>query len=112
AAGMVGDVRHHGPTVHRRAGQDPLDPAGPGSASRDNAPGKTLPESGVPENHGERTDDMVFLVAALFLLGVLSGTAAHIPVSLTLLSAAVICVWLGVFAVRERRTARRRDRRP
>ncbi|EME99946.1 hypothetical protein J7W19_01085 [Streptomyces mobaraensis NBRC 13819 = DSM 40847] len=52
---------------------------------------------------------MFFLVLALFLLGVLTGTAAHVPLSVTLVSAAAILVWLAAFAVRERR-AHRRDR--
>lgn len=46
---------------------------------------------------------MIFLVAAFLLLGVLVGPAAHLPTSATLAAAAVIGVWLLVFAVRERR---------
>ncbi len=46
---------------------------------------------------------MVFLVAALFLLGIVSGAAAHIPPALTAVIAAVICGWLLVFTLRERR---------
>ncbi|WP_171169203.1 hypothetical protein [Streptomyces sp. I05A-00742] len=54
---------------------------------------------------------MFFLVLALFLLGVLTGTAAHVPLPVTLVSAAAILAWLGVFAVREReRRAHRRNR--
>ncbi|MFI7099847.1 hypothetical protein ACIBK8_10860 [Streptomyces sp. NPDC050161] len=46
---------------------------------------------------------MLFLVAALLLMGVLLGTAAHLPVPLTLIAAAVITGWLLVFYLRERR---------
>ncbi|MFC9925261.1 hypothetical protein [Streptomyces sp. NPDC127190] len=51
---------------------------------------------------------MLFLVAALMLLGVVLGTVAHAPLTVTGVLAAVIAVWLGVFALRERH-ARRRD---
>ncbi|MFF1731079.1 hypothetical protein [Streptomyces sp. NPDC058247] len=50
---------------------------------------------------------MLFLVAALLLLGVALGSVAHAPLPVTLVAAAVFGVWLVVFAVRER-TARRR----
>ena len=50
---------------------------------------------------------MLFLVAALLLLGVAMGTVAHAPLSVTLIAATVIATWLAIFAVRER-TARRR----
>ncbi|MET8974144.1 hypothetical protein ABZX85_00855 [Streptomyces sp. NPDC004539] len=50
---------------------------------------------------------MLFLVAALLLLGVAMGTVAHAPLDVTLTGAVVIGVWLAVFAVRER-VARRR----
>ncbi|MEV5509676.1 hypothetical protein [Streptomyces orinoci] len=50
---------------------------------------------------------MFFLVLALFLLGVFSGTAAHLPASLTLLCAAGVGLWLLLFAVRERHTRQR-----
>ncbi|MFJ3991542.1 hypothetical protein ACIPWY_23185 [Streptomyces sp. NPDC090032] len=50
---------------------------------------------------------MLFLVAALLLLGVALGSVAHAPLPVTLVAAAVIGVWLVAFAVRER-TARRR----
>ncbi|GHF55300.1 hypothetical protein GCM10010218_40960 [Streptomyces mashuensis] len=53
---------------------------------------------------------MLFLTGALFLLGLLSGTAAHVPVPVTLVSAAVICAWILLFAARERRRTRRRHR--
>ncbi|MEU3031483.1 hypothetical protein ACPCBC_04985 [Streptomyces incarnatus] len=51
---------------------------------------------------------MLFLVAALMLLGVVLGTVAHAPLPVTGVLAAVIAVWLGVFAVRERIGRRRR----
>ncbi|MEU1019790.1 hypothetical protein ABZ383_26660 [Streptomyces sp. NPDC005900] len=47
---------------------------------------------------------MLFLVAALLLLGVAMGSVAHTPLPVTLVAAAVIGVWLVVFALRERRT--------
>lgn len=50
---------------------------------------------------------MLFLVAALLLLGVVLGTVAHAPFDFTVVAAAVIAVWLVVFAVRERRGRRR-----
>ncbi|GAA2718307.1 MULTISPECIES: hypothetical protein [Streptomyces] len=50
---------------------------------------------------------MLFLVVALFLLGLLCGTAAHVPLPVTLASAAVICAWIALFALRERRRAHR-----
>jgi Flp pilus assembly protein TadB len=50
---------------------------------------------------------MLILVAALLLLGVVMGTVAHAPLSFTLVAAAVIGVWLAVFAVRERHARRR-----
>lgn len=46
---------------------------------------------------------MLFIVAAFLLLGLLVGTAAHIPLPATLAAAAVICGWLLIFAVRERK---------
>ncbi|WP_199931424.1 hypothetical protein [Streptomyces sp. CB02923] len=46
---------------------------------------------------------MLFLVAALLLLGVLVGTAAHLPVPVTIAAAVAISCWLLVFAIRERR---------
>ncbi|MEU1052720.1 hypothetical protein [Streptomyces sp. NPDC005876] len=51
---------------------------------------------------------MLFLVAALLLLGLVLGTVAHAPPGFTLAAAAVIAVWLAVFALRERH-GRRRD---
>jgi hypothetical protein len=50
---------------------------------------------------------MLFLVAALLLLGVVLGPVAHAPLPVTLVAAAVIGVWLAVFAVRERHGRRR-----
>ncbi|MEV5976984.1 MULTISPECIES: hypothetical protein [Streptomyces] len=50
---------------------------------------------------------MLFLVAALLLLGVAMGTVAHAPLPVTAVAAAVIGVWLVVFAVRERRAHQR-----
>ncbi|MEU9414616.1 hypothetical protein [Streptomyces sp. NPDC051000] len=52
---------------------------------------------------------MLFLVAALMLLGVLLGTAAHVPAPVTLVGAAVVAAWLLVFAVRERTTRHHRS---
>ena len=51
---------------------------------------------------------MLFLVAALLLLGVVLGTVAHAPLAFTVVAAAVIAVWLGIFALRERHAAPRR----
>ncbi|MGA4839472.1 hypothetical protein [Streptomyces sp. G45] len=45
---------------------------------------------------------MLFLVAALLLLGIAMGTVAHVPPTVSLVAALVIGVWLLVFAVRER----------
>ncbi|BCL27541.1 hypothetical protein ACFFS2_32025 [Streptomyces aurantiacus] len=50
---------------------------------------------------------MLFLVAALLLLGVVLGTVAHAPLSFTVVAAVVIGVWLAVFAIRERHGRRR-----
>ncbi|GAA2525098.1 MULTISPECIES: hypothetical protein [Streptomyces] len=49
---------------------------------------------------------MLFIVAALLLLGVVLGTVAHAPLGFSLAAAAVIAVWLGVFALRERNRRR------
>ncbi|MEU6404508.1 hypothetical protein [Streptomyces sp. NPDC046985] len=51
---------------------------------------------------------MLFLVAALMLLGVTLGAVAHAPLGFSVVAAVVIAAWLGVFALRERH-ARRRD---
>ncbi|MFE1753096.1 hypothetical protein [Streptomyces anandii] len=50
---------------------------------------------------------MLFLVAALMLLGVVLGTVAHAPLDLTVVAAVAIAAWLGVFALRERHARRR-----
>jgi membrane protein implicated in regulation of membrane protease activity len=50
---------------------------------------------------------VLFLVVALIVLAVLVGTAAYVPLPVTLVAGAAIAVWLAVFTVRERR---RRDR--
>ncbi|MFJ3661443.1 hypothetical protein ACIPPM_13400 [Streptomyces sp. NPDC090119] len=50
---------------------------------------------------------MLFLVAALMLLGVALGTVAHVPLPVSAVVAAFIGVWLVVFAVRERHGRRR-----
>lgn len=50
---------------------------------------------------------MLFLVAALLVLGAVLGTVAHAPLGFTLVAAAVIAVWLTVFAIRERHGRRR-----
>ncbi|NGO42493.1 hypothetical protein [Streptomyces ureilyticus] len=52
---------------------------------------------------------MLFLVAALLLLGVVLGTVAHAPLPVTLVAAAVIGAWLAVFAARERHSRRREN---
>ncbi|TQK96388.1 hypothetical protein FB563_1331 [Streptomyces puniciscabiei] len=54
------------------------------------------------------SDPMLFLVAALMLLGVVLGTVAHAPLTITAAVAAGIAVWLAVFAIRERLGRRRR----
>ncbi|MFE7114034.1 hypothetical protein ACFU99_01225 [Streptomyces sp. NPDC057654] len=46
--------------------------------------------------------DMIFLVAAFLLLGVLVGAAAHTPLHFLIPAAAAIALWLLVFTVRER----------
>ncbi|WP_406506559.1 hypothetical protein [Streptomyces sp. NBC_00212] len=50
---------------------------------------------------------MLFLVAALLLLGVVLGSAAHLPLPVTLAVAGAIGVWLIVFAARERLSHRK-----
>ncbi|MFJ4775997.1 hypothetical protein [Streptomyces sp. NPDC088762] len=47
---------------------------------------------------------MLFLVAALMLLGMVLGTVAHVPVSVSLAATAAIACWLVVFALREYRS--------
>ncbi|WP_199566918.1 hypothetical protein [Streptomyces triticagri] len=53
---------------------------------------------------------MIILVAAILLFGVVVGAAAQLPVPAALLAGAVLATWLLVFAVRERRPARRAGR--
>ncbi|MEU5899346.1 MULTISPECIES: hypothetical protein [Streptomyces] len=55
----------------------------------------------------ERGISVLFIVAALMLLGVAMGSVAHAPLPVSLVAAAVIGVWLAVFAVRERRARHR-----
>ncbi|KOG34708.1 hypothetical protein [Streptomyces resistomycificus] len=50
---------------------------------------------------------MLFLVAALLLLGVVLGAVAHAPLGFTAVTAVVIAAWLGIFAIRERHGRRR-----
>ncbi|MGW0706807.1 hypothetical protein ACWD4G_12740 [Streptomyces sp. NPDC002643] len=45
---------------------------------------------------------MLFLVAALLLLGVVMGTVAHVPLDVSLAAATAIGAWLAIFAYRER----------
>ncbi|MFB6812232.1 MULTISPECIES: hypothetical protein [unclassified Streptomyces] len=45
---------------------------------------------------------MLFLIAALMLMGIALGTVAHVPVSVSIAATAAIACWLLVFAVRER----------
>ncbi len=45
---------------------------------------------------------MLFLVAAFVLLGVVVGAAAHLPLPVTLVAAAVIGCWLLFYALRRR----------
>ena len=44
---------------------------------------------------------MLFLVAALLLMGVVLGAVAHAPLTFSVAVGAVIAVWLGIFALRE-----------
>jgi membrane protein implicated in regulation of membrane protease activity len=46
---------------------------------------------------------MLFLVVALLLLAFVVGSAAYLPLPVTLVASVVIAAWLAVFAVRERR---------
>ncbi|QKV92980.1 hypothetical protein HUT19_15455 [Streptomyces sp. NA02950] len=45
---------------------------------------------------------MLFIVAALALMGILLGAAAHTPLPLFLAASAAIAAWLTVFFIRER----------
>ncbi|MFH8806549.1 hypothetical protein ACH4GZ_04700 [Streptomyces hygroscopicus] len=49
-----------------------------------------------------REAQMLFIVAALALMGVLLGAAAHTPLPLFLAAAGVIGAWLLIFFIRER----------
>ncbi|MFD5067529.1 hypothetical protein ACFWNC_06200 [Streptomyces sp. NPDC058369] len=57
-----------------------------------------------PSEKSVRTErpNMIVLVAALLLLGIVLGAVAQIPLPLTLVLGALIGCWLLVFAVRER----------
>jgi hypothetical protein len=45
---------------------------------------------------------MIFIAAAILLLGVLVGAAAHTPLPLLIPAAGAIALWLLVFTIRER----------
>lgn len=51
---------------------------------------------------------MLFLVAALLLLGVVLGTVAHVPLHVSLVAATVIATWPADFAYGERHARRTR----
>ncbi|MEE4418144.1 hypothetical protein [Streptomyces bugieae] len=56
--------------------------------------------------HRERhRHTMLFLVLAVFLFGVLLGTAGHVPAAVTVVAGIAITAWLAVFFVRERHKA-------
>lgn len=46
---------------------------------------------------------MLFLVAALLLLGVVVGAAAHLPLPVTLVAAVAIGCWLLFYGLRKHR---------
>ncbi|WP_199827594.1 hypothetical protein [Streptomyces specialis] len=46
---------------------------------------------------------MIALIAAFALLGLFTGTAAHVPPAVSLVAGGVIACWLAVLAYRERR---------
>ncbi|MFF7643845.1 hypothetical protein [Streptomyces canus] len=50
---------------------------------------------------------MIFLVAALLLLGILLGSVAHLPVPVSLVAGAVIGAWLLAFTARRRHVRHR-----
>ncbi|MFF4175195.1 hypothetical protein [Streptomyces sp. NPDC001750] len=54
--------------------------------------------------------NMIALVAALLLLGLVLGAVVQIPLPLSFALATVIGCWLLVFAVRERASGQRRSR--
>lgn len=45
---------------------------------------------------------MLFLVVAFLVLAVLVGSAAYLPLPVTVVAGVAIALWLVVFAVRER----------
>ncbi|MFD8383923.1 hypothetical protein ACFV2X_36340 [Streptomyces sp. NPDC059679] len=45
---------------------------------------------------------MLFIVAALALVGILLGAAAHTPLPIFLVASAAIATWLLIFFIRER----------
>ncbi|MEV6393219.1 hypothetical protein AB0M39_00255 [Streptomyces sp. NPDC051907] len=47
---------------------------------------------------------MIALVAVLLLLGIMLGAVTQLPLPVSVVAAALIGVWLLVFAVRERRS--------
>ncbi|MFJ2172924.1 hypothetical protein ACIOHE_08465 [Streptomyces sp. NPDC087851] len=51
---------------------------------------------------------MIFLVAALLLMGVVLGAVAHVPPQVALVAATVTGGWLLLFAAREFRARGRR----
>ncbi|MET9605876.1 hypothetical protein ABZZ17_12525 [Streptomyces sp. NPDC006512] len=53
---------------------------------------------------------MLFLVAALLVLGVVLGAVAHVPVPVSVVAGTAIAVWLALFAARERLSGRRAGR--
>ncbi|MER5885493.1 hypothetical protein ABT160_16815 [Streptomyces sp. NPDC001941] len=52
---------------------------------------------------------MLFIVAALLVLGMVLGAVAHVPVPVSLAATALIGAWLVVFAARERLARRRQQ---
>ncbi|MFJ9647568.1 hypothetical protein ACWEPM_33555 [Streptomyces sp. NPDC004244] len=55
---------------------------------------------------------MLFLIGALLVLGVVIGTAAHVPAPVSMVAGCVIALWLALFAVRERLWGHSRAGRP
>ncbi|MFD3544673.1 hypothetical protein ACFWUW_03475 [Streptomyces sp. NPDC058655] len=49
---------------------------------------------------------MLFLVAALLVMGVVLGAVAHVPVPVSLAAGLAIALWLALFAARERLSGR------
>ncbi|WP_269859195.1 hypothetical protein [Streptomyces sp. RPT161] len=52
--------------------------------------------------------EMLFLVAALTLFGVLLGAVVHLPLPAVVAIATVITCWLAVYLVRRRQAGRSR----